>query len=74
MIKAWEELEGCRNFEKNNNQIIFNNKDFLLKKKMVFDEELFTRNIISIQDIFAENGIRAISHFQHLGVKRKQNC
>ena len=67
MIKAWEELEGCRNFEEKNNPIIFNNKDFLLKKKN--DEELFTRNIVSIQDIFDENGKRAISHFQHLGIK-----
>ena len=41
----------------------------LLKKKMIFDEELFTRNIILIQDIFAENGMRAISHFQNLGLK-----
>ena len=36
---------------------------------MIFDEELFTRNIILIQDIFAENGMRAISHFQNLGLK-----
>ena len=34
--------------------IIFNNTDFLLKKKIIFDEELFTRNVILIQYIFAE--------------------
>ena len=48
MIKAWEELEGCRNFEEKNNPIIFKNNIFLLKKKLIFDEDLFKCNIISV--------------------------
>ena len=36
MIKAWEELKGCRYFEEKNNPIIFNNTNFLLKKENDF--------------------------------------
>ena len=60
-IKAWEELEGCRkNFEERIIQLFLT---------MIFDQDLFECNNLSSR-FFAENSMRSISHFQHLGLRK----
>ena len=72
MLKAWQELEDLRKVEDNVNQIIFNNKYFLFKGKMIYNENLHKRNIYQLQHYFNEDGIRPINYFQGLGLNSKE--
>ena len=42
ILRAWQDMESCRHFEEGKiNPIFFNNKDFLFKGKMIYNETLY---------------------------------
>ena len=46
MLKAWQDMESCRNFQEGKtNPIICNNNKYLHKNKMIFVEDLYKKNI-----------------------------
>ena len=70
-LKAWQDLECLRKFENDKiNQIIFNNRYFLFKGKMIYNENLYRLNVFQLHHVFDEKGIRPISYFQNLGLNR----
>ena len=72
MLQAWQDMECLRNFENNINQIIFNNKYFLIRGRMIYNENVFMRNIYQLHHCFDEHGIRPITYFQGLGLSSKE--
>ena len=68
MLKAWQELEDLRMVEDQMNQIIFNNKYFLIKGKMIYNENLHMKDIYQLSHCFNEDGIRPIAHFHGAGL------
>ena len=69
IIRAWQELENCRNFEQAKfNPIVFNNKNVLRRGKMIFNEQLFEHNIYRFDHICDEEGMRTYAYFQGLGL------
>ena len=72
MLKAWQDLDGCRYFEEGKiNPIIFNNRDFVLRGKMTFDAELHKQNIFHLEHLFDKGDIRPINYFKGLGMNSK---
>ena len=69
MLKAWQDLYNCRNFEEGKiNPIIFNNRDFLLKGKMAFNADIYRRNVYHLEQLFDKESIRPVTHFHSLGL------
>ena len=72
MLRAWQDMESCRNYEEEKiNPIIFNNKDFLMKGKIIFNTELYNLNICQLDHIFDKDQIRPIHNFMSLGLNSK---
>lgn len=72
MLRAWQEMESCRHFDKDKiNPIVFNNKDFIYKGKLIFNEGLYEKNVYHLDHIFDGKYIRPIDYFQRLGLNSK---
>ena len=73
IIRAWQEMDKCRNFEENkNNPIIFNNRHICIRNKMIFDEGLFKKGLVQIDDIADGIEMKPYSHFWSLGIESKR--
>ena len=73
ILKAWQDLEGLRLVDSDKmNQIFFNNKYFLLKGRMIFNDKLYRQNVYQLHSLFDEKGIRPIAHFQSLGLNSQE--
>ena len=52
ILRIWQEMDKRRHFEANkNNPIIFNNRHICIRNKMIFDEGLFKKGLVQIDDI-----------------------
>ena len=68
ILKAWQDIEENRNFAGKVNPIIFNNKNYLLKGKMIFDEDLFKKNIYLVDHILEKEQVKTVNHFHRQGL------
>lgn len=72
MLKVWQEFDKCRHFEENkHNPILFNNRHICIRNKMIFDEDLWKKGVIQIDDITNGKEIKPCSHFLTLGIESK---
>ena len=69
ILRAWQDIENSRNFKEGKiNPIFFNNKDYLCKGKMFFNEDLYVKNIYLVEQILEKDHIRAVTYFHNLGL------
>ena len=73
ILRIWQEMDKCRHFEENkNNPIIFNNRHICIRNKMIFDEGLFKKGLVQINDIADGIEMKPCSNFWSLGIESKR--
>ena len=73
VLKAWEDIRECRNVEGEfTNPIIFNNRNVCFKGKMIFDTDLFEKDVYLISHIWNKGRVKSVETFLNLGMKSKE--
>jgi len=73
VLKAWEDIRECRNVEGEfTNPIIFNNRNVCFKGKMVFETDLFEKDVYLISHIWNKGRVKSVETFLNLGMKSKE--
>ena len=70
IVKAWQDIEKCRNFERELiNPIIYNNRNIRIRDKMIFYSDLYDIGICQLADIFENGHVKPMAYFKSLGIK-----
>ena len=73
VLQAWEDIRECRNMEGDlTNPIIFNNRNICIKGKMIFDINLFDKDIYLVSHIWDKGRIKPVEYFVSLGLKTNE--
>ena len=69
VVKAWEDIENCRNYENEAlNRIMFNNGNIRVRGKTVFYWDIFDLGICRVTDIIENGRVKSVDYFQSLGI------
>ena len=70
VLKAWQDMEKCRNFESELiNPVIFNNRNIRIRDKMFFYRDLYDIGICQLSDILENGHVKPLAFFQSIGIK-----